>query len=154
MGADGKAIAIWRLEGEVESPRQVQAAEYQPPEGKTEQPTGGGPRPPVTQKSGTASAARVVQVKGGKALVQVRCNKVGKCSGTLNLFKKQSAKKKIFIGKRESFTVGKGKTRTIKVQLTRKGKRLLQRAKHHRFNGFLSGRGVKNRPVLVKQVGS
>jgi hypothetical protein len=92
---------------------------------------------------GTATAARVAKVKGGKALLRLRCRGAGPCKGVVKLLLGRK-----LIGKAR-FSIALGKTKVIRVKLNRKGKKLL--ARRHRLKVKLGGSGIRARTVLLKQ---
>jgi hypothetical protein len=100
---------------------------------------------PAAPGRGTAFAARLARVKGGRALLRLRC-RGGPCRGVVRLL----ARRKL-IGKAR-FSIAAGKAKAIRVKLNRKGKRLLRRTRRHRLEVKLGGRGVWPRTVLLKQV--
>lgn len=97
---------------------------------------------------GTAVAGGVAVVKGGKAQLRLRCPGRDPCKGLAALW--VSGFKDVLLGKAR-FSVPAGKSRTVRVKLTSKGKRLLRKARRHRLRAKLKGRGVKKRTVLLKQ---
>jgi hypothetical protein len=115
-----------------------QAAPFASATIKTEGGGGGGVKP------GTAFAPRVAKVKGGKALLKLRCRGGGPCKGLVKL---QIGRK--LIGKAR-FSIAAGKAKTVRVKLNGRGKKLLRHARRHRLKTKLGGRGVKKRTVLLK----
>jgi Glycine rich protein len=104
--------------------------------------------PPAAPKGsaspvGTALAARVAKVKGGKALLKLRC-RGGRCGGVAKL---QVGGK--LIGKAR-FSIAAGKAKMVRVKLNGRGKKLLRHARRHRLQAKLRGRGVKPRTVVLK----
>lgn len=125
--------------------------------------------PPVTPGStgqgGTRKAAvnGVASVKGGKALLKMRCPGVTTCKGVAKLWVTGSSRRsrrggqssatkrkaRVLIGK-SRFAIPAGKSRVVRIKLNRKGKRLLRSARRHRLRVRLGGRNVKRRTVLLK----
>ena len=97
---------------------------------------------PVAGRAVLATSA--AKVKGGKALLKLRCRGGGPCKGVVKLL----AKRKL-IGK-SRFSIAAGKAKVIRVRLNRRGKKLLRRARRHRLKVKLTGTGVKRRTVLLK----
>jgi hypothetical protein len=104
-------------------------------------------------------------VKGGKALIRMRCAGGASCRGVVKLVvrvkRKRSIKKrngerhlakrtrKVVIG-RSRFSIPAGKSKTIRVKLTGKGKRLVRRAGKRGLKVQLTGSGVKHGVVTLK----
>jgi hypothetical protein len=96
----------------------------------------------VPPKTGTALASRVAKVKGGKALLKLRCRGGGRCKGVAKLLVSRK-----LIGKAR-FSIALGKTKTVRVRLNRRGRKAF--ARHHRLKAKLRGSGLKSRTVLLK----
>ena len=92
--------------------------------------------------TGMAIASRVAKVKGGRALLRLRCRGGGRCKGVVKLLVRRK-----LIGKAR-FSIALGKTKTVRVRLNRRGKKLL--ARRHRLKAKLRGSGVKPRTVVLK----
>jgi hypothetical protein len=114
-------------------------------------------------KPGIAKAAAVARVRGGKALLKLRCQGAGACQGALQLVaranvgegkgvrRSRKRVRNVVIG-RASFSIAAGQAKVIRLKLERKGKKLLHRARRHRLKVHLKGHGVKPRAVVLKQV--
>jgi len=112
-------------------------------------------------KSGTANAAAFAQVKGGKAFLKLSCRGGSACRGSLQLIARVKAgkserakhsKKRIrnlVIG-RAGFAIPAGRTKTIRVRLTGKGKALLRKAGRRGLKVKLRGSGISNRAVRLR----
>lgn len=110
---------------------------------------------------GIAIASGFARVQGGKALLKLRCPGLGACSGKLRLIARvkvgkgkgaKSSKRRVrnlVIG-RAAFALGAGKSRLLRVPLTRKGRRLVRRAGKRGLRVKLRGKGVKSRSVRLK----
>jgi hypothetical protein len=108
-----------------------------------------------------AQAAGIALVKGGKALLRLTCHGAAACRGSLRLVarvkvgkgkKARSSKRRVrnlVIG-RARFSLLAGKTKVVRVNLTRKGKALVRRAGRRGLPVKLRGSGVKNRTVKLK----
>jgi YVTN family beta-propeller protein len=118
------------------------------------------PRP----RRGTALAAHIARVKRGRALLRLRCRGGRSCSGMIKLIAAVRAKRgtrrrrplarqtrRVVIGK-APFRLAAGKARVIRIELRRRGRRLLRHARRHRLKVRVGGRGVKPRTILLKQV--
>jgi thermitase len=113
-------------------------------------------------RRGVASAVAVAHVKGGKAFLKLACRGAGGCRGSLELVARGKAGKRkgaraarkrirnVVLG-RAGFSIPVGQTKTIRVQLTGKGKRLLREAGKRGLKVKLRGNGVSNRAVRLKQ---
>jgi hypothetical protein len=114
-------------------------------------------------KPGIAKAAAVARVRGGKALLKLRCQGAGACQGALQhvaranvgegkgVRRSRKRVRNVVIG-RASFSIAAGQAKVIRLKLERKGKKLLHRARRHRLKVHLKGHGVKPRAVVLKQV--
>lgn len=98
----------------------------------------------ATSVSGRASAARVVRVRGGRALIALRCEHGGRCGGLVRL--KVSGKS---IAARR-FAIAEGRSKLIRVKLYPQGLGLLAESRRSLLRAKLVGRGIKNRTVLLK----
>lgn len=126
----------------------------------------------VKRKQGTAVAAKVARVKGGRAFVRLRCRGANPCRGNLRLLlqgkprkkgKKKNGKriKGLKKGKkRRSVTLGRAHfelpargTKVVPVRLTRKGRALVLRAGRRGLKVKLRGKGVSNRSLRLRPVG-
>jgi thermitase len=120
-------------------------------------------RPRIARPAGIANAVAVAQVKGGKAFLKLACRGgAGACQGSLKLVallkagKEKSARasrkrvSNLVVG-RSDFSIPAGQTKTIRVQLTGKGKRLLRKAGKRGLKVKLRGNGISNRAVRLKQ---
>jgi hypothetical protein len=105
-----------------------------------------------------APAANVAKVKGGKALLRLSCRGVAACRGLVKLVVrvkgKRSAKRteSVVVGK-SRFSIPAGKSKTLHVKLTGKGKKLLRQAGKRGLKAKLTGSGVKPRTVKLKPAG-
>jgi DNA-binding beta-propeller fold protein YncE len=100
----------------------------------------------VQVRAGTASAAGVALVKGGRALLKLRCGGIP-CEGVARLKRGKAS-----IGK-ANFTIAARKKKTVRVKLKQKGMKLLAKAARHRLKVKLAGSGVKKRTVTLKPAG-
>lgn len=112
------------------------------------------PPPPA----GIATVGAKAKVKGGKALLQLKCTGAGACSGVVKLTtsskgkkgpRKQKASKSVLIG-HASFSIPAGKSKVVRVKLNGKGKALLQQAGNKGLKVKVTGKGVKKRTVTLK----
>lgn len=122
-----------------------------------EEPTGEG------EGIGTAVANGVAPVSGGKALLKMRCPSANACRGVAKLWVYGSRRSRSSMGQssaaqRGRVLIGKSrfatpsrKSRTVRVKLNARGKRLLRHARRHRLRVRLTGQHVKARTVLLKQ---
>lgn len=116
----------------------------------------------VLPPRGTAVAGRTAIVKGGKAILKLRCTGTGPCFGSLKLTasvvtrrvvkrhgKRHVVRKvrHVVIG-RASFSIAVGKSATVKVTLTAKGRGLVAKAGKRGLVVSVSGPDVK--PGSVK----
>lgn len=120
------------------------------------------PARPAAQ--GTARAARTAKVKGGHALVVLRCGGAGPCRGHFSLTYRHQVKRVVMRhGKRKvvrqaktvqigsaSFNIAKGKSRTVAVRLSGPAKKLVKAAGKHGIKVQLRGHGVKRSTVVLK----
>jgi len=123
---------------------------------------GGGAGGGGAGQPGTATAAAVAQVKGGKALLKLTCLGAGACRGTLKFVIRVKAVKgkgaklskkrtrKLTIG-RAGFAIPASRTKTIRAPLTGKGKRLLRGAGRRGVKVKLRGSGVRSRTVRLRE---
>ena len=94
-----------------------------------------------------------VKVKGSVASVKLRCPGPGACSGTLKLVASMRHGKRttnVTVGT-ASFSIAAGKTATIHVRLTAKGRSLMTKAGKRGLKVKLAGTGVKGRALVLKQ---
>ncbi len=108
-----------------------------------------------TPPAGKAIIRGTAAVKGGRALVKLSCRAAGPCKGTLKLLARVKTGKpkhrkirNVLIGK-ASFNLAPGASRTLKVRLSRQGKRLLRSGRT--LKARATGRGVKSRTVRLKR---
>jgi hypothetical protein len=118
--------------------------------------------PPPPPLRGIAAAGKVALVKRGKALLRLRCFGAGPCFGSLRLVARVKARKgkgakrskrrarNVVIG-RAGFTVQARGRRTLRVRLTRRGRKLVRRARKRGVKVKLRGSGVASRTVLLRQ---
>jgi iron transport multicopper oxidase len=97
-------------------------------------------------KIGRAIAAHLARVKGGRALLRLRCGGREACRGVVKL---RVGRK--LIGKAR-FSLVSGKSKVIAIKLNRLGKALLRHARRRRLKARLVGGGVKHHTVVLKQV--
>lgn len=129
------------------------------------QPVAAPPAPLVSPlKPGIATAANVALVRGGKALLRMRCLGPGDCRGVVRLVARvKSGKGKgarrsrkrarnVVIG-RAGFSIPAGQTRVIRVPLNRRGRVRVRKAGRRGLPVKLRGRGVRNRTVRLKRRG-
>ncbi len=122
------------------------------------------PPPPPLPIHGIAFAKKFAFVKRGKALLRMTCRGAGPCWGSLRLVYRKKVRKhrgkraksskrrvrNIVIG-RARFSIPLGRTRVVRVQLNRKGRRFVRRAGRRGVKVKLRGSGVANRNVRLKQ---
>ena len=85
----------------------------------------------------------------------LRCSRVGPCAGTAKLvarFRTKSGRLRSKAIGHASFTMKAGKSKKVRVPLTRKGSAMLRAAARHRMKVKFTGRGTKPRTILLKQV--
>ena len=111
---------------------------------------------------GIAVAGKVALVKRGKALLRLRCFGAGPCFGSLRLVARVKARKgkgakrskrrarNVVIG-RAGFTVQARRRRTLRVRLTRRGRKLVRRARKRGAKVKLRGNGVAKRTVRLRE---
>jgi DNA-binding beta-propeller fold protein YncE len=110
--------------------------------------------------TGRARAARIAKVKGGRALLKLRCSGTAACAGVANLLvapkvgqrgpgRTGKRSKRLLIG-RSAFSIPAGTTRVVPVKLSRKGRGLVRAARRHRLKVKLAGTGVESRAVVLK----
>lgn len=120
---------------------------------------------PSTPRRGVASAEAIVPVKKGKAMLTLRCQDTVACAGALSLVTRQSPRGSKQAGKSRAggrevtlgsspFEVLPGKTATVAIKLSRKGKALVRAAGAGGLSADLRGTGVKNRTVHLKRAGA
>lgn len=115
--------------------------------------------PPSTTapKPGTATADGTANVKGGKAMVSLKCTGGGSCKGSLKLVYEAKTKNgkgktvvtKVTIGS-ASFSLANGAEKTVAVKLNSKGTAYLEEAGKKGLKVKLTGSGVKSRTVTLK----
>ncbi len=100
--------------------------------------------------NGVVRAAATARVKAGKAMLKVSCAGAGACKGKLKLLAGIGpAGKRVTIGT-ASFSVAQGASRTLRIGLARKAKRMLSRRKAG-LAARVSGSGVQKRQVRLKK---
>lgn len=87
-------------------------------------PPGDNPPPPPAPEEGRSRFGALAPVSGGKAAVEVACKGSGGCAGTLKLTTRIKGKT-LVLGK-VRYRLGAGESRTIKVKLSGRAKRLLK----------------------------
>jgi uncharacterized delta-60 repeat protein len=124
------------------------------------------PPPDGSRSSGTgivkpnlAAAAGLVPVKGGKALLRLRCTGQATCRGVAILLARIRSAGKARHGARRAtnvvlgrarFQVTAGKTKLLHIPLNQKGRALLRRAGDRGLQAQLAGRGLRSRVVRLK----
>ncbi len=113
-----------------------------------------------------AFAARIARVKRGRALLRLRCRGGGRCRGVVRLIARGGVRrvverngrrrvvrrtKRVLIGWAR-FAIPAGRTKVIRVRLNRRGRALLRRARRHRLKVRLTGRDVRHRTVVLKEM--
>jgi len=97
-----------------------------------------------------ASVVRTaVSVRRGRALLRVRCVGEGVCRGAVTLVVRV---RRIAIGRR-GYSIAAGRTKTVRVRLTRRGRRLLRRAGRRGLPARAKGVGLENRAIRLKLKG-
>src|SRR5262249_45936002 len=86
-----------------------------------------GPEEPPKAKGGTATAATVAKVKGGKARVRLTCSG-GLCKGTLKLSAKFRRGGGLAVIGRAPFTLASGESTVLPVKLSAVAKRQLKKS--------------------------
>jgi hypothetical protein len=119
----------------------------------------------VPPKAGTAVAGGVALVKGGKALLRMRCVGGGPCRGVAKLVVRQRVKRvvrrsdgrrlvmrvrKVVLG-RASFRIPKGTSKVVPVKLKGQSAKLLRSGGQRGVRTNLVGSGLRNRAVVLKQ---
>lgn len=117
-GCSGTATCLVDAAAQVTATFDVDSS---PPSGASHPQSPSSPAPMTSP--GRPRVGSTVAVKGGKALLKVRCGGSGACSGTLELTTKAKGKT-VVLGK-ASFKVGVGRSRTVKVKLSSAAKKLL-----------------------------
>lgn len=121
---------------------------------------GSGPAPPPPPPPpGTAIASKLALVKGGAALLRMRCLGAGPCRGVARLVVRvkapkgaKSSKKRarnVVIGK-AGFSIAAGKSKVVRVALTGLGKALVRKAGKRGVRAKLRGKGLVPRAVQLK----
>lgn len=106
--------------------------------------------------AGVAQVGSKAKVKGGKALLQVKCTGAGACSGLIKLSARAPKKKgkqhkrggAVAIGK-APFSIPPGKSKTVAVKLNGKGKALVKQAGAKGLKAKVTGEGVKKGTVVL-----
>jgi hypothetical protein len=113
------------------------------------------PAPPPSTP-GTAVATATATVKGGKAMIALKCNG-GACKGSLKLvyeMKTKNGKGKTVVTKTTigsaSFSLAAGAEKTVAVKLNSKGTAYVEEAGKKGLKVKLTGSGVKGRSITVK----
>ena len=111
------------------------------------------------RRIGQAVAVGVAPVKGGTALLRLRCRSETACRGVAKLVVRVRSKRNarrsaargrnIVIG-RSRFRVPAGRTKLLRIQLNRKGQRLLLQTGRRGVRARLAGRGLRNSTVRLK----
>jgi hypothetical protein len=113
--------------------------------------TAGFTKVPGPSSAGTLSVARKAKVKGGKALLGIRCEGPSSCRGSLKLSAKlrgaaKGRAKNVAIGA-ASFSLAPGSSETLKVTLSAAAKQML--GSSGRLQARVSGAGVKPHAVRL-----
>lgn len=119
--------------------------------------------PPPVDEGELELDKRLAMVAGGKAAVKLSCVGDTACAGKVRLVAKvkvggkkgkkkarKSRTKNVLVG-RASVDISGGDSQTVKVRLTRTGKRLLARAKRGRLVATLVGPDLRERVVLKEK---
>ena len=115
--------------------------------------------------TGTAFAAGQAKVRGGKALLRMRC-RGGECAGVAKLFARVrtagaargSARRRarrtrnVLIG-RSRYRIPAGQAKVVRIGLNRRGRALLRRAGRRGIKATLVGPRLHNRVVRLKPAG-
>jgi uncharacterized delta-60 repeat protein len=112
-------------------------------------------------RAALATAARVAPLKGGVALVRLRCSGQAACRGVAKMLARarsrrgaqRNAAKNVVLGQ-SRFRVPAGKAKLLRVRLNRKGRQLLRRTGRRGIRARLVGRGLRNRAVRLKPSGA
>lgn len=132
-----------------------------PPSSPPSTPPAPVPNPSPPPSPGTAFAKKVALVKRGKALLRLACRGAGRCGGSLRLVARirvQSQNgarrsrrrfRNLVVG-RIHFSIPAHRTRTVRVRLNRKGRRLMREAGRTGRKVKLRGSGVSNRIVWLR----
>jgi hypothetical protein len=114
------------------------------------------------KRIGRAKAKRILKVKGGKALLALSCPAGADCAGVAKLLVTPAAgtvrasrkrrPKTVTIGK-AAFGIAAGKSKTVKVALSGKGKAMVGGAGRTGLRARLGGSGVIGRAVVLKPAG-
>jgi hypothetical protein len=114
--------------------------------------------PEEPPRPGVATVATRALVKGGKALLHMRCSGPGPCRGTVRLVVRVAAGEgrrgtkralSLVIGK-AAFSIPAGTAKVVAVRLTSKGKALLRKAGSTALLARVQGSGVKIGTVKLK----
>jgi DNA-binding beta-propeller fold protein YncE len=100
----------------------------------------------VPVRAGIASAARVVEVRKGVALLKLRCGGIP-CGGVARLKRGNGP-----LGKAR-FAIAARKRKTVRMRLRRRGRRLLAAAARDRLRVKLAGTGLRKRSLVLKPAG-
>jgi uncharacterized delta-60 repeat protein len=132
-------------------------AEPPAPPAASSPPASGNQPPFAAPRTSLATAAGTAQVKGGAALVRLRCDGQAACRGVAKLqarvpskrSARRSAAKSVVLGQ-SRFRVPAGKARLLRILLNREGQQLVRRAGRRGLRVRLIGRGLRNRAVWLK----
>jgi uncharacterized delta-60 repeat protein len=167
LGTFDDEFALARFEGggtpptEEEEPGQPPGeapSQPLPPSGPSASPPSSATvQPGDSARLGLATAAGTAQVKGGAALVRLRCDGQAACRGVAKLqarvpskrSARRSAAKSVVLGQ-SRFRVPAGKARLLRILLNREGQQLVRRAGRRGLRVRLTGRGLRNRAVWLK----
>jgi hypothetical protein len=112
---------------------------------------------PPKPQPGIAIAAATAKVKRGKALLRLRCRGGGDCRGSLRLVVqvkvrkgKRLVRRNLVIG-RAGFRIAAGGSKLVRVKLTARGVKLVNRAGKRGLKVKLRGKGVRNRVVQLRR---
>jgi hypothetical protein len=121
--------------------------------------SGDSARATLTPAAGTAVGGAQAPVKGGRAVITLRCTG-GACSGTLLLEvaptgkarpKRHLADKSALMIGRASFSIAVGGTETVSVQLTGKGQAMVRKAGKKGLGVQLAGTGLSPRQLKLQE---
>jgi Carboxypeptidase regulatory-like domain len=110
-------------------------------------------QPPVQPGKGVVGAK--AKVKGGKALLHIKCIGAGPCKGVVKLTapavtKKKKAKKRNMVIGKAPFGILPGNSKVVRVKLSGKGMALLRTSGKKGLKVKASGKGVQPGTVVLK----
>ena len=101
---------------------------------------------------GTASVARLAQVKKGNALLMLACKGAGPCQGVVKLIIRMTHKRQM-LGK-AAFSIPPGEHRVVWVKLRKHGKALILSADRRGLKVKLMGSEIRGHTVVLKEAGA